>query len=248
MKKVLKISVLALMAGCFAGGAWAEEGSEEIDDLKSERGYFFGYSFGNMLKEGDNGDADLERLIEGLRDSLAENPPQLSPEEQNAVIQIIRNRQQQLAQRQQQEAERMSIRNLEYATAFLDTNGSAEGVQTTDTGLQYVVNEAGSGSSPRPEDTVVVHYTGRLLGPDGQVSEDDGLIFDSSVARGQPATFGLRQVIPGWTEGLQTMKVGGKTRFFIPPDLAYGPGGTRGIPPNSLLVFDVELIEIKAAE
>ncbi len=107
---------------------------------------------------------------------------------------------------------------------------------STSTGLQYQHEVVGEGGMPTAADTVEVHYTGTLL---------DGTEFDSSIKRGKPASFGLGQVIPGWTEGLQLMRVGGKTRFFIPSDLGYGPGGTRGIPPNSVLIFDVELLSIK---
>ncbi len=105
----------------------------------------------------------------------------------------------------------------------------------TDTGLKYVVVTEGSGKAPLAEDEVTVHYTGRLL---------DGTVFDSSVTRGEPATFPLNRVIPGWTEGLQLMKEGGKTVFYIPSALGYGPQGAGPIPPDSDLIFEVELIKV----
>lgn len=124
----------------------------------------------------------------------------------------------------------------EAGSKFLEENGKKEGVHTTATGLQYVVEKEGTGKQPKATDNVTVHYTGRLL---------DGKVFDSSVSRGEPATFPLNRVIPGWTEGLQLMKEGAKYVFFIPSDLAYGAQGAgRDIPPHSTLIFEVELIKV----
>lgn len=124
----------------------------------------------------------------------------------------------------------------EAGEAFLAENAKKEGVHTTTSGLQYVVEKEGTGKSPKATDNVTVHYTGRLL---------NGKVFDSSVSRGEPATFPLNRVIPGWTEGLQLMKEGGKNVFFIPSDLAYGPHGAGSdIPPHSTLIFEVELIKV----
>lgn len=127
--------------------------------------------------------------------------------------------------------------NEEYGKAFLDSNGRRQGVVTTPSGLQYEVLTEGKGDKPAATDTVTVHYTGTLL---------DGSVFDSSVERGEPATFPLSAVIPGWTEGVQLMSKGAKYRFYIPSDLAYGMQGTPGGPigPNATLIFDVELLEI----
>jgi FKBP-type peptidyl-prolyl cis-trans isomerase len=118
---------------------------------------------------------------------------------------------------------------------------SAKGeVQTTESGLQYIVLETGEGESPVAADSVEVHYEGRLI---------DGTVFDSSVERGQTVTFGLTQVIPGWTEGLQLMKPGAKFKFIIPPELGYGEGGAgQMIGPNATLLFDVELIAVVPSE
>lgn len=119
---------------------------------------------------------------------------------------------------------------------FLAENKEKDGVQVTESGLQYIVLEKGEGDSPKATDTVTVHYEGTLI---------DGSVFDSSIQRGQPTQFGVSQVIPGWVEGLQLMKPGSKFKFFIPQELAYGPQGSGGtIPPYSALVFDVELISI----
>lgn len=119
---------------------------------------------------------------------------------------------------------------------FLESNREKPGVTVTESGLQVEMLAEGEGLSPISSDTVLVHYEGRLA---------DGTIFDSSIQRGQPAVFGVDQVIPGWTEGLQLMKPGGKARFTIPPELGYGAAGAGGvIPPNAVLVFDVELLAI----
>ncbi|MFM7813669.1 MAG: FKBP-type peptidyl-prolyl cis-trans isomerase [Flavobacteriales bacterium] len=122
---------------------------------------------------------------------------------------------------------------------FLLANGKKDGVVTTSTGLQYKVTQEGNGNAPDANDRVTVHYHGTLI---------DGTVFDSSVERNQPATFGLNQVIPGWTEGLQTMKEGGKTTFYIPSELAYGARATGKIPANSVLIFDVELKTVEKVE
>lgn len=122
------------------------------------------------------------------------------------------------------------------ARAFLAANKGKTGVITTPSGLQYEVLAEGSGEPPKPTDAVLVHYEGRLT---------DGTVFDSSIKRGQPAAFGVSDVIPGWTEGLQLMKPGARYRFTIPPELAYGAQGAGGvIPPNAVLVFDVQLLEV----
>lgn len=132
--------------------------------------------------------------------------------------------------------EKATARMREVGEKFLAENGKKEGIKTTPSGLQYLVEKEGEGESPKAEDQVKVHYTGRLL---------DGTVFDSSINRGEPTTFPLNRVIPGWTEGLQLMKVGAKYTFFIPSDLAYGPQGIpNAIPPHSVLIFEVELLEI----
>lgn len=126
--------------------------------------------------------------------------------------------------------------NIEKGQLFLEQNKNKEGVKVTESGLQYLVLTEGQGEQPKHNSRVEVHYHGTLI---------DGSVFDSSVDRGQTIEFGLNQVIPGWTEGLQLMKVGEKTRLFIPPKLGYGNRSAGSIPPGSVLIFDVELISVR---
>jgi len=136
---------------------------------------------------------------------------------------------------QQKQAE-TAQKNVAEADKFLAANKTKEGVKSTESGLQYKVLKEGSGAQPKSSDTVTVNYRGTLI---------DGTEFDSSYKRGQPATFPVGGVIKGWTEALQLMKVGSKLQLFIPANLAYGEQGRPGIPPNSLLIFEVELMDVK---
>jgi len=232
-------SLVLAAAVMTAGSVWAEDAAPvpaPDETMQAERGYFFGYSFGNMLQQGGNPDVDLGALLQGMQDSLSAVPPALDSDAQTQVMAIVRERQQMIQAEQQALAENESETNLAAGAAFLAQNAGKAGVSVTDSGLQIEMLTEGTGKKPSATDVVVVHYEGRLL---------DGTVFDSSIARGEPAEFALNQVIPGWTEGLQLIKAGGKARLTIPSDLAYGPGGVRSIPPNSVLVFEVELIEVK---
>ena len=140
-----------------------------------------------------------------------------------------------MAAYQKQQQDQLLAKNKAEGDAFLAENKTKEGVQVTASGLQYIVVNEGSGASPTAESKVSVHYEGRFL---------DGKVFDSSLKTGKPVEFGVGGVIPGWTEALQLMKPGSKWTLFIPGEIAYGERGNRGIPPNSTLVFDVELLEI----
>lgn len=136
----------------------------------------------------------------------------------------------------QAEAAKQGEVNRKNGEAFLTENAKREGIKVTESGLQYEVLESGKGDSPKVSDNVEVHYTGKLI---------DGTVFDSSVERGVPASFGVTQVIPGWVEALQLMHEGDKWRLYIPSDLAYGPNGAGGvIGPNMTLIFDVELLRV----
>ena len=142
----------------------------------------------------------------------------------------------QLEQEMQAANQKAAKQNREIGEAFLSENAKREGVKTTASGLQYEVLESGNGAQPTANDRVEVHYTGKLI---------DGTVFDSSVERGVPATFGVTQVIPGWVEALQLMHEGDQWRLYIPSDLAYGPNGAGGlIGPDTTLIFDVQLLRV----
>jgi FKBP-type peptidyl-prolyl cis-trans isomerase len=202
--------------------------------MKQDLGYFYGYSFGNMMKQGNTTDVDLDRLLQGLKDSLDDVPPALDAERRDAIYAEIRKRQEEAAAEQETRTQAASAANLQQAEDFLKTNSGQEGVSVTGSGLQYRVLEEKEGANAGADARVVVNYKGSFI---------NGDIFDQSTTG--PAEFGLNQVIPAWTEGLQLMSPGDKYQFFVHPGLAYGAGGVGRIPPNSLLIFEIELLEIK---
>lgn len=227
--------LIAAAACAVCAGAAAQQDVTELETAEERLSYTIGMDIGQSLS-GQDMPLDIDILMQGLRDSYLGEETLLTPEEARSEReQFIQRRQQQLSE---QRAEDARI-NLEEGQAFLEANADREGVEVTDSGLQYRVIEAGDGARPDADDRVTVHYRGKLI---------NGVEFDSSYAREEPATFGLGQVIPGWTEGLQLMREGAKYEFFIPSDLAYGEQGRPGpIGPNSTLIFEVELLEIQPA-
>ncbi len=188
--------------------------------------YAWGMAMGRQLQGMGLKDLNVEDFKNAVANVFDGKEPAMNPEEAQKLIQDYLNDLQSKAE----EAAKAEGKK------FLEENKKDAKVQETASGLQYVVEKEGTGAQPTAEDEVTVHYTGRLL---------DGTVFDSSVNRGEPATFPLNRVIPGWTEGVQLMKEGAKYTFFIPSDLAYGPQGIPGaIPPHSTLIFDVELIKV----
>lgn len=188
--------------------------------------YAWGLAMGQQLKGMGVKDLDATSFCDAVKTVFEDKEPELAPQEAQKLIQdFLKELEEKMEKQAREEGER-----------FLTENGKKEGVKTTASGLQYVVEKEGTGIQPGPEDEVTVHYTGKLL---------NGQVFDSSVNRGEPATFPLNRVIPGWTEGVQLMKEGAKYTFFIPSDLAYGPQGIpNAIPPHSTLIFDVQLIKV----
>lgn len=202
----------------------------DIPGLESEKeqvGYAIGLELGNTLVPIKD-EVDLDAMLEGVRDTLAGNEPKV---DQQQLAQIMQGLSERMQARRQAEAEELAAEGK----AFLAENAKKPGVQTTESGLQYEVLEEGEGAPPKPDDRVSVHYEGKLL---------DGTTFDSSLARGEPATFALDQVVPGWQEGLQLMSPGSRYRLWIPSELGYGEQGNGPIGPNAVLVFEVELLEV----
>lgn len=227
IRKPVALAGVALFA---LGTAQAQ--TTELETPEDRLSYTIGMDIGQSLS-GQDMDLDVDILMEALRAAYLGEETLLTQEEALAERQrFIEQRQQRLEQERNQEA----VTNLEEGQAFLAQNAQNDGVMTTESGLQYRVIEEGEGDRPSASDRVTVHYKGTLI---------NGVEFDSSYSRGEPATFGLNQVIAGWTEGLQLMTEGSKYEFFIPSDLAYGEQGRPGpIGPNSTLIFEVELIEI----
>ena len=226
--KLTTIGVLVTAAGVLACGGGSVDHVETFEDRSS---YAVGMDIGRSIAQA-GGEFELDVMFQGIRDVLEERDLLLTDDEQRTVLQELGAR---LQQAQQDEREAVAQRNLEEGQAFLAANQSKNGVTTTASGLQYQVLEEGSGPKPRADQRVTVHYTGTFT---------DSTKFESSLDSGEPVTFGVSEVIPGWTEGLQLMSVGSKYRFFIPSDLAYGPTGSRGMEPNRTLIFEVELLEI----
>lgn len=197
--------------------------------------YGIGTDIGHNLRMSGLEDLNVEAIARGIRDGI-DSTEVMDDEQVRSVVQAYMiNAQRKVMEREQEEGRQ----NLVAGENWLTENGKRQGVTTTASGLQYEVVRDGDGPRPGPNDMVTVHYRGTLI---------DGKEFDSSYNRGQPATFGVSNVIPGWTEALQLMSVGSNWKLYIPAGLAYGnsrgPGGQ--LPPNSTLIFDVELLEVKA--
>jgi len=213
----------------------------KFDSLKAKVSYGIGMNLGNsLLRQGFDAqelDVDLNLLAEGLKDVLSKRVPQVTDEQLEAAMEEF---QKQLSVKQEErdvKRKEEAGKAKEAGKSFLAENAKKEGIQSTASGLQYQVLKKGDGPKPKESDTVKVHYRGTLL---------NGEEFDSSYKRGEPVTFGLDQVIPGWTEGVQLMPVGSKYKFYIPSELAYGErGAPPRIPPNSVLVFEIELLGIE---
>ena len=188
--------------------------------------YALGLSLGNNLLSSGIKSLNIEKLAKGIQDVLEQKSPEITYEEaQNVINEFFMQLQ-----------EKSSENTISEGRAFLEANGKRTEVSTLKSGLQYEILKEGNGSQPKASDKVKVHYHGTLI---------DGTVFDSSVRRGEPATFGVTQVIAGWVEALQLMPVGSKWKLYIPSNLAYGAQGAgQHIGPHTTLIFEVELIDI----
>ncbi|MBW2474416.1 MAG: FKBP-type peptidyl-prolyl cis-trans isomerase [Deltaproteobacteria bacterium] len=224
--------MLTYLAGC--APEEASSASElKLDTSKNRISYTIGVNIGQDFKS-QNMDVDPDLLLMGLKDTLSGKELQLTEEE---MVQEIQNFQQEMQVKMAAEMEAKAAENKAAGEAFLAENAKQEGVVVTESGLQYKIIEPGQGDSPGPADVATVHYRGTLI---------DGTQFDSSYDRGQPASFPVGGVIPGWSEALQLMKPGAKWQLSIPAELAYGERGAgQDIGPNSTLLFDVELISVE---
>ena len=183
-------------------------------------------SIGNNLLSSGIAGVNLEQFTKGVQDVLEHKTTDMTPQEAKTVLDDFF----------QALANKINAQNIEVGRAFLEKNKKEEGVVVLPSGLQYKVLTAGKGRKPSATDRVRCHYTGSLI---------DGTVFDSSVERGEPAVFGVNQVIAGWIEALQLMEEGAKWRLFIPSELAYGERGAgAAIPPHATLIFDVELLKV----
>jgi FKBP-type peptidyl-prolyl cis-trans isomerase len=226
LQKSLTAAAIVAALGT-AGGAFAQELKTEKDKVS----YMVGMDVGKGLSSIKD-EIDMAVVIQALQASVKGEKTALSQEEALKIRQDFMTK---LQAKRAAEEKAKAETNKKAGDEFLAKNKSKKGVTTTASGLQYEVVKAGTGPKPKDTDTVQVHYTGTLL---------DGTKFDSSVDRGEPATFPLKGVIPGWTEGLQLMPVGSKYKFYIPSNLAYGENGPGPIGPNAVLTFEVELLKI----
>ncbi len=240
-KPTLVAMALVTVIGC-QQDAKQEEQAPVLDTEVQKQAYSLGASIGmftqrNLTEQKKLGlTLDEALILRGFKDSLAEK----SVIEKEEIQALMMNLEQTMKAKQQEAASKASEESLAAGQKYLEENAQKEGVQVTDSGIQYVVLTEAEGEKPAATDTVKVHYKGTFL---------SGEEFDSSYARNEPAVFPLNRVIAGWTEGVQLMSVGSKYKFTIPSELAYGPNGNPPrIPGNSVLEFEIELLEIKKAE
>jgi len=227
--------IRTIILGFLVSSGFAQE-KPDLNNPRQKTSYALGMDIVSTLQR-DAVDVDPKALAAGMADTLA-GKPGLTPEQAKAVMADLSKY---MAAKGEELRKTAAVKNLADGRAYLAANASKEGVRVaavtapdgTAAELQYQILKSGSGPSPQMTDIVEVHYTGSLI---------DGTVFDSSLKRGTPATFGLTQVIPGWAAALQMMKKGDKWRLFIPPSLGYGEAGPPQIPPNSTVIYEVELL------
>ena len=235
MKKfAIVLAGTVMLAAC--GGEKDKSADVELKSEDQKASYALGFRSAEQMSAMEN--LDLDAMVAGLRDGFGDEPESRLGEDAD-MDQLIRDYQTRMMEARQKKMEEQAQANMEEGQAFLDENADKDGVEVTDSGLQYQVLESGDegAQSPTLEDTVEVHYKCMLR---------DGTVFDSSIERDKPAVFGLKHIIPGWQEALPMMKVGDKWKLFLPPELGYGEQGAGGdIGPNEVLIFEVELLDVK---
>ena len=229
----MKYVIMTVLGVVLSLGASFAGDRLDLKDQDQKESYTLGYkSAENFKNQGFNIDVDV--FTAGFKDATGGALPQMTTEDMNATLQELQRR---MVATQQERLKVIAAKNLEEGKTFMAQNAKKDGVKTLPSGLQYKIIQKGSGKTPKAEDTVTVDYRGTFM---------DGTEFDSSYKRGQPATFKVNGVIKGWTEALQLMKEGSKWELFIPSDLAYGERAVgQTIPPNSTLIFEVELHSIQ---
>jgi FKBP-type peptidyl-prolyl cis-trans isomerase len=219
----LGLATLVLFSACDSDSKSASDLT--LSNEKDSISYSLGMWAGAIMKKSGLTELNEELYLSAVKENLEGKETKMKQEAATAYLQAYFGKMEQ----------KKSEGNLEAGKKFLESNKSKAGVITTPSGLQYEIISEGKGANPKAESTVTVNYKGTLI---------DGTVFDSSYDRGQPATFPLNQVIRGWTEGIPLMKVGSKYKFYIPSELGYGPGAQGNIKPNSVLIFEVELLDI----
>lgn len=225
----LIIALSAALAACMPPNA--STSAKKPESVEERAAYSIGFMTGKSIAM-QAPSLNIDQFAAGVRDAFAKKDGKITQDEMKAALMAYEEKMRADAMAKM---EKDSSEAQTKGAAFLAENGKTAGVTTTASGLQYEVIKQGTGAKPAATDTVKVHYEGKLL---------DGTVFDSSIKRGEPVSFPLNRVIPGWTEGVQLMPVGSKYKFTIPANLAYGDQGAGPIPPHSVLQFEVELLEI----
>lgn len=228
-----RLTVMALLGMCLVPAFALTALAEEISSPQARYSYVMGLQVGEEMK-GFPGGLEIDAFTKGLKVAVEKGKPLMTPEQVTEVKKEFLTKIKAESAKKQEES---SSKNLSAEKAFLAENVKKPGIKTTASGLQYEILTEGKGPFPTPDEKVTVHYRGTLL---------DGTEFDSSYTRKEPASFQVKEVIPGWSEALQLMNIGGKYRLFIPSALAYGKDGVgEVIGPNAMLTFEVELLKIE---
>lgn len=229
----MKALLIALVGIALVACQTSADDKTVLKNEKDKISYSIGINIGTNFKN-QSIDVDVDALVKGIKDAISGNKTLLSEKEVQETLTAFQN---DMRTKQAERAKAMAEKNKKEGETFLTENKKKEGIKTTANGLQYKIIKEGSGKKPKSTDTVTVHYRGTTI---------DGTEFDSSYKRGEPTSFPINEVIPGWTEALQLMPVGSKWQIFIPSNLAYGERGAGPqIGPNATLLFEVELISIK---